>query len=62
MRHVGTVGRTMGEDVIVSGLMDVGGLDLDELFPEGGESGLRMTLERILADNPDQSTGFQSSI
>jgi hypothetical protein len=62
MRHVGIVGRTMGENVIVSGLMDLRHLDLDELFPEGGESGLRLTLERILADNPDESTGFQSSI
>ncbi len=62
MRHVGAVGRTMSEDVIVSGLMDVRGLNLDELFDAGGESGLQMSLERILADNPDQSADFQSSI
>ena len=52
----------MSEDVIDSGLIDVRDLSLDALVLEGGGTGLQRALERILADNPDQSTGFQSSI
>lgn len=57
------VGRAMNEDVTDGVLIDVTGLDLDELLAEPDESSLARALGRVLACNADgASNGFQSSI
>lgn len=53
----------MSEDVTDGVLIDVTGLDLDELLAEADEPSLARALGRVLACNADgPSNGFQSSI
>jgi hypothetical protein len=52
----------MSKDFIDQALLDVHDLSLDELRHVIGEAGISGALDRILATDPSQSTGFQSSI
>lgn len=52
----------MGDDVIESGQIDVSGLSLEKLLVEVDDSAFARAVNRILAADYDQVTGFQNSI
>ena len=53
----------MGEQITDGGLIDVTGIDLEELSSTAGEPGLALAVDRILTSGEDaKSYGFSSRI